>query len=66
MAECYCTECDWEGDWDELSESPEGDRCPECNSLLVESIEDWDDDEDDDYEEEEDDDIEDDDDDDDW
>lgn len=48
MAECYCTECDWEGDWDDLVESPEGERCPECNSLNIESIEDWDDDWDDD------------------
>lgn len=44
MAECYCSECDWEGDWDDLVESPEGERCPECNSLYIEPIDDWDED----------------------
>jgi len=60
MSECYCTECDWEGSWDDVIISNEGDRCPECNSLNLEEIEDnfdgfdddyYDDDDDDDEEE---------------
>lgn len=49
MNECYCTECDWEGQWDELNADANGNEvCPECGSKLIEAIyEDHDDNEDD-------------------
>lgn len=49
MNECYCTECDWEGNWDTAMINDNGESaCPMCESKFLEAIyEDHDDDEDD-------------------
>lgn len=58
MKECYCSECNWEGFWDDLINN----CCPSCKSqdifdivLYFDNMED-DDDYDDDYDDDEEDD----------